>query len=153
MHFVPRNVGRAAVSVLAALALAFGLLVASGGAASAASDRTWQKLSRCESGARWHINTGNGYHGGLQFSSSTWRGYGGKRFARYADNAKRRQQIVIAERVLKGQGWGAWPSCSRKLGLGGKHKRVKWQGFRKSDRLAKKNAIGHFPRWWRKKFW
>ena len=29
------------------------------------------------SGGNWHINTGNGYYGGLQFSASTWRAYGG----------------------------------------------------------------------------
>jgi hypothetical protein len=31
--------------------------------------------------------------------------------------ASRSQQIKVAERVLKAQGWKAWPACSRKLGL------------------------------------
>ena len=30
---------------------------------------------------------------------------------------------LIAERVLDEQGWGAWPACSRKLGLGGEERR------------------------------
>ncbi|MBA2463357.1 MAG: transglycosylase family protein, partial [Nocardioidaceae bacterium] len=30
----------------------------------------------------------------------------------------RKQQIRIAEKVQNQQGWGAWPYCSRKLGLG-----------------------------------
>ena len=85
--------------------------------ANAAPDSDWDRLAQCESGGNWAINTGNGYHGGLQFSPSTWRGYGGQEFAPYAYQASREQQIVDAERVLAGQGWGAWPSCSRKLGL------------------------------------
>jgi resuscitation-promoting factor RpfA len=86
--------------------------------ADAASMRTWNRLARCESGGRWHINTGNGYYGGLQFSAPTWRGYGGRRFARNAHRATKYEQIRIAERVRRNQGWGAWPHCSRKLGLG-----------------------------------
>src|SRR4051794_16299324 len=27
----------------------------------------WDAIARCESGGNWHINTGNGYYGGLQF--------------------------------------------------------------------------------------
>ena len=34
----------------------------------AAPISTWNRLARCESGGRWHINTGNGYYGGLQIS-------------------------------------------------------------------------------------
>ncbi|MCW2868275.1 MAG: peptidase, partial [Marmoricola sp.] len=39
------------------------------GSADAATMRTWQRLANCESGGRWHINTHNGYYGGLQISS------------------------------------------------------------------------------------
>jgi len=80
--------------------------------------RTWERLAGCESGRRWHINTGNGYYGGLQFSSPTWRGYGGGRFAGLAHRASKFEQITVARKVRQGQGWGAWPSCARKLGLG-----------------------------------
>ena len=34
-----------------------------------------------------------------------------------ADEPSREQQIIVAERVRARQGWGAWPECSRKLGL------------------------------------
>ena len=85
--------------------------------AHAASDASWDKLAKCESGGRWNINTGNGYHGGLQFSPSTWAAYGGKTYAPTANKATREQQIAVAEKVLAKQGWNAWPSCSRKLGL------------------------------------
>ncbi|MCP1388384.1 DUF3235 domain-containing protein [Corynebacterium sp. TA-R-1] len=85
--------------------------------ASAAPDSDWDRLAQCEAGGNWHINTGNGYYGGLQFSASTWRAYGGGQFAPYAHQATREQQIIVAERTLAGQGWGAWPACSRKLGL------------------------------------
>ncbi|PRQ10991.1 Resuscitation-promoting factor Rpf1 [Corynebacterium sp. 13CS0277] len=85
--------------------------------ASAAPDSDWDRLAQCEAGGNWSINTGNGFHGGLQFSPSTWRAFGGAQFAPYAHQATREQQIVIAEKVLAGQGWGAWPACSRRLGL------------------------------------
>lgn len=88
-------------------------------AANAAPLSEWDRLAQCESGGNWAINTGNGYHGGLQFSPSTWRAYGGGEFAPNAYQASREQQIIVAERVLAGQGWNAWPSCSRKLGLSG----------------------------------
>ena len=40
--------------------------------ASAAPDSDWDRLAQCESGGNWHINTGNGYQGGLQFNPQTW---------------------------------------------------------------------------------
>ncbi len=86
-------------------------------AASAAPDSDWDRLAECEANGNWQINTGNGYHGGLQFSPSTWSAYGGQEFAPYAYQATREQQIAVAERTLAGQGWGAWPACSARLGL------------------------------------
>jgi hypothetical protein len=85
--------------------------------ADAATGKTWNALARCESGGNWHINTGNGYYGGLQFSGGTWLAYGGAKYAPRADLASREEQIAIAEKVLKGSGWGAWPACSARLGL------------------------------------
>ena len=79
------------------------------------SGRDWDAVARCESGGNWSINTGNGYYGGLQFSTSTWTGYGGGAYAPRADLATREQQIAVAERVLAGQGKGAWPTCGRNL--------------------------------------
>jgi hypothetical protein len=77
----------------------------------------WDVVAQCESGGNWSINTGNGYYGGLQFSPRTWQAYGGGAFAATADHATRSQQIAIAEKVLRAQGWKAWPTCSRKAGL------------------------------------
>ena len=33
-------------------------------AANAAPEGAWDQVAACESGGDWHINTGNGYHGG-----------------------------------------------------------------------------------------
>jgi len=85
--------------------------------ASAASISTWDKVAACESTNNWHINTGNGYYGGLQFSQSTWAAYGGTKYAARADLATKQQQINIAEKVLASQGPGAWPVCSVRAGL------------------------------------
>jgi resuscitation-promoting factor RpfA len=96
---------------------AVGCLALVGTSATAATSATWDRLAGCESGGNWHINTGNGFYGGLQFTASTWRGFGGGVYASRADRASRVEQIFIAERVLRAQGWNAWPACSRKLGL------------------------------------
>lgn len=100
------TVGVAGVAVLSAAA-----------PSDAASVGTWDKVAACESGNNWHINTGNGYFGGLQFTSSTWSAYGGKIYASRADLATKNQQIIIAEKVLRSQGAGAWPVCSVRAGL------------------------------------
>ncbi|PYE17550.1 transglycosylase-like protein with SLT domain [Williamsia limnetica] len=92
-----------------------GLAFAGGGNAGAATDAEWDTVAACESGGNWAINTGNGYQGGLQFAPSTWAGHGGSEFAPSADQATREEQIVVAERVLAGQGKGAWPTCGTGL--------------------------------------
>ena len=102
---------------MAAIAVGGSAVVAGTLPASAASTSTWDRLAQCESSGNWHINTGNGFYGGLQFTESTWTGFGGGRFASRADLATKAEQIAIAQRVLHTQGWGAWPSCSAQLGL------------------------------------
>ena len=94
-------------------------VVAGIGAASSASaaGSVWDRVAACESGGNWSINTGNGYYGGLQFAGSTWRGFGGGQYASRADLATKSQQIAVAQRVLKVQGPGAWPVCSKRAGL------------------------------------
>jgi nucleoid-associated protein YgaU len=106
-----RGITVAAVSV-AGLALS----ATAANATTAAPTNTWDALAQCESGGNWSTNTGNGYTGGLQFSSSTWAAYGG---AGSAADASREQQIAVAEQVQASQGWGAWPSCAAQLGLSG----------------------------------
>jgi resuscitation-promoting factor RpfA len=85
------------------------------GSASAATTSEWDAVAQCESGGNWSINTGNGYYGGLQFSASTWAGYGGTQYASQANQATKAQQIEIAEKVLASQGKGAWPVCGKGL--------------------------------------
>jgi resuscitation-promoting factor RpfB len=77
----------------------------------------WDALSACESGGNWAINTGNGFYGGVQFNQSTWERHGGLRYAPRADLATRDEQIAIAEVTRARQGWGAWPVCSRRVGV------------------------------------
>jgi hypothetical protein len=89
--------------------------IALAGHAAAAPDSEWDRVASCESGGNWGINTGNGYHGGLQFSQGTWAGHGGGEYATSANQATRDQQIAVAERVLASQGRGAWPVCGRGL--------------------------------------
>jgi uncharacterized protein YabE (DUF348 family) len=86
----------------------------SSSAPSVSSGGVWDKLAQCESGGNWSINTGNGFYGGLQFTKSTWRAYGG---SGSPQNASRNEQIAVAKRVQAGQGWGAWPACTSKLGI------------------------------------
>jgi hypothetical protein len=89
--------------------------IALAGHAAAAPDNEWDRVASCESGGNWGINTGNGYHGGLQFSQGTWAAHGGGEYATSANQATRDQQIAVAERVLATQGRGAWPVCGRGL--------------------------------------
>ncbi|MFF7972952.1 transglycosylase family protein [Streptomyces sp. NPDC007905] len=102
----------------AALLAPLGLLAATGNAA-AADNGVWDRIAQCESGGNWHINTGNGYYGGLQFSAGTWRAYGGTAYAPTADQASRSAQIAVAGKVQSAQGWGAWPVCSARAGASG----------------------------------
>ncbi|MFF9625818.1 transglycosylase family protein [Streptomyces griseosporeus] len=113
-----RKTRTTAVLAGAALLAPLGLLAATGNAA-AADGGVWDRIAQCESGGNWHINTGNGYYGGLQFSASTWRAYGGTAYAPTADQATRDQQIAVATKVQRAQGWGAWPVCSGRAGAYG----------------------------------
>ncbi|MFJ3698948.1 transglycosylase family protein [Streptomyces sp. NPDC090052] len=115
-RYEPSRINRASLAVTAGGAgLALPLLTA--GSAGAASGDVWDKVARCESTGDWQINTGNGYYGGLQFSRSTWQAYGGGVYAARADLATERQQIAVAEKVLRAQGPTAWPVCSVRAGL------------------------------------
>jgi len=101
---------------LAALALA--------GLALAGCERhsTWDALAECESHGEWdygpHSTWGSRmYEGGLQFHPTTWDAYRYPWMPHAAYQATRLEQIAVGERVLAAQGWGAWPTCSRELGL------------------------------------
>lgn len=100
---------------LTSAVLGGGAALFGGGHAAAATDSEWDAVAQCESGGNWHINTGNGYQGGLQFAPSTWAAHGGTQYAPSADQASREQQIAVGERVLASQGKGAWPVCGTGL--------------------------------------
>lgn len=51
------------------------------------------------------------------FSRRTWQGFGGGAYAATPNHATRSQQIAIAEKVVRVQGWKAWAACSSKAGL------------------------------------
>lgn len=71
----------------------------------------FDRIAQCESGGNWSINTGNGYYGGLQFSLSTWRAYGGPGMPH---QQSRETQIAVAQRLVAAQGgYGAWPHCGK----------------------------------------
>jgi LysM repeat protein len=106
-----RTVGLAAAPLAAAIPFAMT------SPAQAATANTWERLAGCESGGNWHINTGNGYYGGVQFADGTWDGNGGEQYASRADLATKSEQMLIAEKVLEARGWSPWPGCSSRLGL------------------------------------
>ena len=75
----------------------------------------WKSLAMCESSLRPHVGskTGN-YHGLFQFDERSWQYVGGTGLP---SRATVREQYVRARALQKIQGWGAWPACSKKLGL------------------------------------
>ncbi|WP_304440898.1 transglycosylase family protein, partial [Kitasatospora sp. MBT66] len=81
---------------------------------------TWDKVAQCESTGNWSINTGGTYYGGLQISLHNWQYYGGTAYAPRPDLATKKQQILIAEKILADQGAGAW-SCAPGTGLATDH--------------------------------
>ncbi|HLY34800.1 MAG TPA: transglycosylase family protein, partial [Jatrophihabitantaceae bacterium] len=79
------------------------------------SGLNWDAVAQCESGGNWHINTGNGFYGGLQFDYSTWLSNGGGAYAPRADLATREQQIAVANRLYAARGSSPWPVCGQYL--------------------------------------
>jgi resuscitation-promoting factor RpfB len=75
----------------------------------------WDAVAQCESGGDWHINTGNGFYGGLQFDYSTWLSNGGGAYASRADLATREEQIAVATRLYNARGSSPWPVCGAYL--------------------------------------
>jgi murein DD-endopeptidase MepM/ murein hydrolase activator NlpD len=115
-RYRPNRVSQASLTVTAGGAgLALPLIGLS--SAHAATGGVWDKVASCESSGNWNTNTGNNFYGGLQFTSSTWKSFGGAAYAPRADLATKNQQIAVAEKVLRSQGPGAWPVCSVQAGL------------------------------------
>jgi resuscitation-promoting factor RpfB len=80
----------------------------SGAGLNLARAAMWDRIAQCESGGNWHINTGNGYYGGLQFDRGSWLANGGDDFASRADLASRAEQITVANRYYAKAGLGPW---------------------------------------------
>jgi len=83
--------------------------------ASSGNGLNWDAVAACESGGNWHINTGNGFYGGLQFDYGTWLSNGGGAYAQRADLASREEQIAIATKVYNARGSSPWPVCGANL--------------------------------------
>ncbi|MET9579912.1 transglycosylase family protein [Streptomyces massasporeus] len=142
-RYQPNRINRASLTVTAGGA-GMALPFMGTGAAQAADMDTWNKVAACESTSNWSINSGNGFYGGLQFTQSTWEAYGGRAYAARADLASKDQQIAVAEKVLDGQGPGAWPVCSVRAGLtrGGGEPDIRPAAERtKQKDTKKKNSI------------
>ena len=107
----------------------------------------WDDLADCESGdwldggaafvegsARWHVGgtderaqprpswSSGLFYGGLQFETESWAwaaDVGGHDVNPNPANNSREQQIAVAETLLEihPAGWGAWPTCTKKMGL------------------------------------
>ncbi|MFJ5997417.1 transglycosylase family protein [Streptomyces sp. NPDC092370] len=141
-RYQPNRINRASLTVTAGGA-GMALPFMGTGAAQAADVDTWNKVAACESTSNWNINTGNGFYGGLQFTQSTWEAYGGRAYAARADLASKDQQIAVAEKVLDGQGPGAWPVCSVRAGLtrGGGEPDIRPAAERTKQKDAEKTSL------------
>ena len=80
--------------------------------ASVPNQANWDRVAACESGGNWHLSTGNGYYGGLQFSASTWRAVGG---TGYPHQHSREEQIRRANILKDRAGLGQWPRCGSRF--------------------------------------
>jgi hypothetical protein len=104
-----------AMGTVVAGAVGTATLLGSAGPAHASSGVNWDAVAACESSGNWHISTGNGFYGGLQFDYGTWLAYGGGAYAPRADLASREQQIAVATRLYDARGSSPWPVCGAYL--------------------------------------
>jgi LysM repeat protein len=111
--------------------------------AAQASSVNWDAVAQCESGGNWSISTGNGFYGGLQFTRGTWKAYGGTKYASTANKASRSEQIAIAEKVLRGQGIGAWPVCGKKGGSSKHYSGTNTSGSHSTKSSHKSKSVTH----------
>ncbi|MFE5582313.1 transglycosylase family protein [Kitasatospora sp. NPDC056531] len=81
----------------------------------------WERVAACESSGNWHVNSGNGYFGGLQFDQSTWRANGGLAYAPRPDLASREEQMAVAQHLADRRGLAPWPVCGARARAGSGH--------------------------------
>ena len=78
----------------------------------------WDDLAMCESSGDWHINSGNGFYGGLQFWQPTWEMFRRPEQLKRADLADARAADRDRGGSAAGAGLGSLAGgCSKKLGL------------------------------------
>jgi hypothetical protein len=79
-------------------------------AAAPAVSGTLQAIAACESGGNPSTNTGNGFYGKYQFSTSTWASVGGTGNPAAASEA---EQDRRAARLYAQAGSSPWPVCGQ----------------------------------------
>lgn len=71
-----------------------------------------ERMAYCETKegghARWFLNSGNGYYGGLQFDLSTWKSVGGHG---YPHRNSKLEQKFRAVKLIRKRGYRPWPRC------------------------------------------
>lgn len=73
-------------------------------------DAKLNRIATCESGQRWHIATGNGFFGGLQFTIQTWKSVGGPSLPHYTSELEQKYRAVLVYNKRRGS-WADWPIC------------------------------------------
>ena len=68
------------------------------------------RMAWCESRQRWHIATGNGYYGGLQFDYRTWHSVGGRGYPHWHNALEQKYRAVL---LIRRRGFSPWPVCGR----------------------------------------
>ena len=66
------------------------------------------RMAWCESRGRWHIATGNGFYGGLQFDAPTWWSVGGRGLPHFNSPLEQKYRAV---RLIRRRGFAPWPVC------------------------------------------
>ncbi|MCT9087767.1 FG-GAP-like repeat-containing protein [Streptomyces sp. ASQP_92] len=67
------------------------------------------------------VDSTHTYYGGLQFDLQTWNAYGGRQYATYPNQATKKQQILIGEKLLAARGAAPWPVCGGPSGIANDH--------------------------------
>jgi hypothetical protein len=75
----------------------------------------WLALARCETGVNWKHYTYS-YEGAYGMTHAAWDQFRLPSMPSGAHLATPWQQTLVAMRILRRVGWGAWPVCSYRIG-------------------------------------
>src|SRR5262245_24790037 len=75
----------------------------------------WLALARCETGINWRHYTYS-YEGAYGMTHAAWDQFRYRGMPSGAHLASPWQQTLVAMRILRAVGWGAWPVCSYRIG-------------------------------------